>query len=201
MINAVHCRLTVFLCSNQLREHDRSKEKGGGRWSGAGPSCLGRTTLAPRASVSWAGRKGRGSARVCRAVHPHPRFKPGAGSNPLPSRERGCCARQVPACAGLPGGCAGMTWGCAGLPSCFTLTPGSSPGQALTLSHRGRGDVAPGTAPLGYRGPTAATLGLGVWRRWLRRVGCLAVCARRGLFALSTIKRGTPVVRSARLGQ
>ena len=32
----------------------------------------------------------------------------------------------------------------------FTLTPGSSPGQALTLSHRGRGDVAPGIiAPLG----------------------------------------------------
>ena len=91
-------------------------------------SCSGRTTLAPRASVSWAGRKGRGSARVCRAVHPHP--------NPLPSRERGCCARQVPACAGMTGGCAGLS-------SCFTLT--------LTLSHRGRGDVAPGTALLGSR--------------------------------------------------
>ena len=34
MINAVHCRLIVFVCSNQLREDGRSKEKGGGRWSG-----------------------------------------------------------------------------------------------------------------------------------------------------------------------
>ena len=117
--------------------------------------------------------------------HPHP--------NPLPSRERGCCTRQVPACAGMTGECEGMTGGSAGLSSCFTLT--------LTLSHRGRGDVTPGTAPLGYRRLTAATSGMGVWRRWLRLVGCLAVCARRGLFALSTIKRGTPVVRSARLGQ
>ena len=165
-------------------------------------SCLGRTTLAPRASVSWAGRKGRGSARVCRAVHPHP--------NPLPSRERGCCARQVPACEGMTGECAGLS-------SCFTLTltlshrgrgdvaPGTGPlGSRLRGNDagvRGRGDVAPGTAPLGYRRLTAATSGMGVWRRWLRRVGCLAVCAVRGLFALSTIKRGTPVVRSARLGQ
>ena len=37
MINAVHCRLIVFVCSNQLREHGRSKEKGGGRWSGGRP--------------------------------------------------------------------------------------------------------------------------------------------------------------------
>ena len=34
MINAVHCRLIVFVCANQLREHGRSKEKGGGSWSG-----------------------------------------------------------------------------------------------------------------------------------------------------------------------
>ena len=156
--------------------------------------------------------------------HPHP--------SPLPSRERGCCARQVPACAGMTGGSAGMTGECEGLSSCFTLT--------LTLSHRGRGDVAPGTAPLGSRlrgndgrvrgfvelfhlhpnplpsrergcctrhcpsglPPTyGCHLRTGRLRRWLRRVGCLAVCAVRGLFALSTIKRGTPVVRSARLGQ
>ena len=37
--------------------------------------------------------------------HPHPRFKPGAGSNPLPSRERGCCTRHCP--SGLP-----PTYGC-----------------------------------------------------------------------------------------
>ena len=37
----------------------------------------------------------------------------------------------------------GNDGGCAGLLSCFTLT--------LTLSHRGRGDVAPGTGPLGSR--------------------------------------------------
>ena len=45
----------------------------------------------------------------------------------------------------MTGGCAGMTGGCAGLSSCFTLT------LTLTLSHRGRGDVAPGTGPLGSR--------------------------------------------------
>ena len=37
LINAVHCRLIVCICSNQLREHGRSKEKGGGRWSGGRP--------------------------------------------------------------------------------------------------------------------------------------------------------------------
>ena len=142
VINAVHCRLIGFrLFLINVREHGRLKGKGEGEdGAGVGVSCPGRTTLAPRASVSWAGRKGRASAR---AVHPHP--------NPLPSRERGCYARQVPACAGMTGGCAGLS-------SCFTLSPGSSPGQALTLSHRGeRGMFAPGTAPLGYRRLTAAT--------------------------------------------
>ena len=38
---------------------------------------------------------------------------------------------------GNDGGCEGMTGGVCG----FTLTPGSSPGQALALSHRGRGDL------------------------------------------------------------
>ena len=54
----------------------------------------------------------------------------------------------------------------------FTLT--------LTLSHLGRGDVAPGTGPLGYRRSRAATSGMGVWLRWLRLVGCWGVCAVHG---------------------
>ena len=37
MINAVHCRLIVFICSDQLREYGRSKEKGGGIWGGGRP--------------------------------------------------------------------------------------------------------------------------------------------------------------------
>ena len=47
--------------------------------------------------------------------------------------------------------------------SAFTLTPGSSPGQALALSHRGRGDGVVWTA-LSERG---------------RMRECIACCSRR----------------------
>ena len=51
------------------------------------------------------------------------------------------------AAAGIPAW--SLRW--TSLGALFTLTPGSSPGQALALSRRGRVDAAPGTALLGSR--------------------------------------------------
>ena len=59
LINAVHCRLIVFICSDQLREHGRSKEKGGGRWSG-GRSVLPRAYYARAPGVGLLGWSKRG---------------------------------------------------------------------------------------------------------------------------------------------
>ena len=70
VINAVHCRLIVFVCSNQLREHGRSKEKGGGRWSGDRP-CPAPGVLRTRPGVGllgWSKGSGDDKGRVYGAV-------------------------------------------------------------------------------------------------------------------------------------
>ena len=147
------------------------RKRGGGRWSG-GRRVLPRAYYARAPGVGLLGwSKGSGddtrvaSTAVRQGTLKFVQFEgrgPPVSFGHFPPRSWAGATHQTPAHSGRLRGNDGL----------FTLT--------LTLSHRGRGDVAPGTGPLGYRRSRAATSGMGVWRRWLRLVGCLGVCGVRG---------------------
>ena len=109
--------------------------------------------------------------------HPHPRIKYGAGSNPLPSRERGpdplpgFSWRHFAKVSGWAYGGHGAPAGdlcISGWPPILTpritLTPVSSTGQALTLSHQGRGDRT--RCPIKDRGDRTPLSHQGTRARW-----------------------------------
>ena len=72
VINAVYCRLIGFVCSNQRREHGRSKAKEGGRWSG-GRRVMPRAYYARAAGVGLLGwSKGSGECAGMTGCSPSP---------------------------------------------------------------------------------------------------------------------------------